>query len=265
MTDALTLAELGRQGIALSHIDIVDMHAHIDMPFGVPGDTGPAGIVASMDRMGIAATFISTSAPVSAEDARREIAAVLAGAQAYPGRLLAYLRPWPDLPPVTEQEAEQTFAQGFDGLKLYTDRGVTYTHPSYEPYLAVANRRRLPVLFHTWGGERDLGALRELSACFPEASLIAGHAGSCNEADYIALARDCANVTLDLTLSASPRGLVARFVAAVGAEKIVWGSDCALFSQGQQLGKVLGADIAEEEKRLILGGNARRLLARREP
>jgi predicted TIM-barrel fold metal-dependent hydrolase len=51
------------------------------------------------------------------------------------------------------------------------------------------------------------------------------------------------------------------FTAAVGAERIIWGSDITFLNQAHQLGRVIGADLSEEEKRLILGGNARRILA----
>jgi len=43
----------------------------------------------------------------------------------------------------------------------------------------------------------------------------------------------------------------------------VFGTDTPIRSYGMSLGKVLGASISEREKKLILGGNARRLLARR--
>jgi predicted TIM-barrel fold metal-dependent hydrolase len=58
---------------------------------------------------------------------------------------------------------------------------------------------------------------------------------------------------------------VERGVAAIGADKIVWGSDAYCYGLPQQIGKVLGAKISDADKEKILAGNARRILARRRP
>jgi predicted TIM-barrel fold metal-dependent hydrolase len=48
-------------------------------------------------------------------------------------------------------------------------------------------------------------------------------------------------------------------VKAVGAERVVYGSDMPFLSLPSGIGSVLWADIEESEKRLIFGENARRL------
>ena len=53
-----------------------------------------------------------------------------------------------------------------------------------------------------------------------------------------------------------------RLTAGAGAEKILFGSDCYFFSMTQQIGKVLGADLSDDEKQKILSGNALRILER---
>jgi len=65
---------------------------------------------------------------------------------------------------------------------------------------------------------------------------------------YVAMANEHANVYLDLAYSRSPRGLVAELVERVGVAKVVWGSDAYFFNQAQQIGKVLGARIADADK-----------------
>jgi predicted TIM-barrel fold metal-dependent hydrolase len=46
----------------------------------------------------------------------------------------------------------------------------------------------------------------------------------------------------------------------LGPERVIFGSDAAGRSFASQLGKVLGAEIRETLRRLILGGNLRRML-----
>jgi len=52
-------------------------------------------------------------------------------------------------------------------------------------------------------------------------------------------------------------------VAAIGADKIVWGSDAYCYGLPSCCGKVLGAKISDVDKVKILSGNAKRILARR--
>ena len=45
-----------------------------------------------------------------------------------------------------------------------------------------------------------------------------------------------------------------------GADRVLYGSDIALMDPRAQLGKIITADISEEAKRMVCGGNAARLL-----
>ena len=49
-------------------------------------------------------------------------------------------------------------------------------------------------------------------------------------------------------------------VRELGAERVVYGSDCAGRSFAPQLAKVQGGAIKEPEKELVLSGNLRRVL-----
>ena len=55
-------------------------------------------------------------------------------------------------------------------------------------------------------------------------------------------------------------GFTEMAVRELGPERIVYGSDVGGRSFGSQVGKVLGANISDEAKKMILGGNLRRLL-----
>jgi predicted TIM-barrel fold metal-dependent hydrolase len=51
-------------------------------------------------------------------------------------------------------------------------------------------------------------------------------------------------------------------VRELGAERVVFGSHLPSRSLGTELGKILFAGLSEAQKRLVLGGNYRRLLRR---
>ena len=61
------------------------------------------------------------------------------------------------------------------------------------------------------------------------------------------------------------RRKVRILVRAVGAEKILFATDCTYLAHGPQIAKVAFAQISEDEKRLIFGGNARRIFGNRLP
>ena len=55
-------------------------------------------------------------------------------------------------------------------------------------------------------------------------------------------------------------GMVEMAVRELGAERVMYGSDFGGRSYASQLAKVYGADLPESARRLILGGNIRRML-----
>lgn len=256
-----TLFQMARNGASLKTADIVDLHGHLGrFNFTIP-DLSAAGMVAAMDRLGIALTVCSHMRCMSA-DTTWGNDRVLEAMQAHPGRILGYFSVWPDSAAAVREEAVRRVGEGFAGFKAHNVNGFAYDDAAYAPAYELCEARGLPVLLHTWGDPKEFAQVRNLAARYPELALLLAHAGSANEAGYIAIAKECRHVYLDTAFSASPRGMIARLAREAGADKIVWGSDCYFFSPAQQIGKVLGAELSDEDKRKILSGNGRRLLAR---
>ena len=256
-----TLLEQARNGQCLAALGIVDLHAHFGRYLQAVPDLTAAGLVRVMDRLGVKTIMVSHMQCTSLY-ARRGNDEVLAAMRAFPGRILGYAVVSPVEGEVAG-ELRRCLANGFTGLKLHTSNSFVYTDPVYAEALGVANERRLPVLLHTWGSAADFAAVRELAAKYPAASFLMAHSGAGGgEVECLRIVKELENVYLDLAYSLGPRGLVERFVAGVGANRILYGSDCYFFSMTQQVGKVLGADISDEDKRMILSLNAQRLLAR---
>ena len=71
---------------------------------------------------------------------------------------------------------------------------------------------------------------------------------------------DSGIVAAHLAGSDPEAGFTEMAVRELGAERVIYGSDVPGRSFASQLAKVQGADIPHEAKRLILGGNLKRLL-----
>ncbi|OPZ83472.1 MAG: Amidohydrolase [bacterium ADurb.Bin429] len=250
-----------RQGQPLSDVEVVDLHGHLGRCTVPAADLSVETHIRTMDRIGVDCAVVSHTHCMS-WDATEGNDEVLAAMRAFPGRILGYVTLWPGDADAARREMELRVSQGFVGLKLHNSNGYRYTDPGYAAALDLANERRMPVLLHTWGDAPTFEDTRALAPRYPEAAFLLGHGGVLAEETYIALAREFTNVYLDPTMSRTPRGLWERLVEAVGAEKLTWGSDANFYSMTPHPGKVAGAKISEEAKRLILGGNARRLLER---
>jgi predicted TIM-barrel fold metal-dependent hydrolase len=123
------------------------------------------------------------------------------------------------------------------------------------------------IMQHTWfitGGKDRPGQttpaeLAELAAKFPRQKFLCAHAGG-EWQKGIRAVRDQQNILVETSGFDATAGFIEMAVRELGAERIVFGSHLPSRSLGTELGKVIGAEISERDKRLILGENYRQLL-----
>lgn len=258
-----TFQENARDGKAPG-LKIIDLHGHLGLcRFAIPR-TDPESIISTMNTLGIEKFFFShftntvTASTADSQVIHDQMHEII---RRFPKRIYGYISPVPAGREYVKAEMERRLNQGFAGIKLHCNNGFRYNTPEYDECYRIADDLRLIILFHTWGTPADFQEIREIAPKYPHAQIIMAHAGSQDTAGYIQIANDFKNVYLDTAFSRAPYGLVKQLVEGVGAEKVIWGSDCNYFGQTHQIGKVLGAHISEEAKCLILRGNAERLLA----
>jgi predicted TIM-barrel fold metal-dependent hydrolase len=143
------------------------------------------------------------------------------------------------------------------GIKLHVSHNLLeYDHPRVLPYFHLAVERDVPVLIHCFDGGRSVD---RVAAIEPKAVVIMGHMGGPNWPAGIDVAACHPNLYLEICCSCSEIGIVEQAVAAVGAERVLFGTDMPLLDPCSSLYKVYDAEIDEETKALILGGNIARL------
>ena len=157
---------------------------------------------------------------------------------------------------------------GHDRLKLYNQyklhaRGGTHyqashgtpcavlVHAAYLP--APEHQRQQPLTSHG----ADFAVASEK---YPDALLIHAHIGGGGDWEWTLRAlRDASpNVYVDVSGSNLDAGQVEMAVAELGAKRVLFGTDGTMAGS---VGKVLDADLTEEEQDLIFWRNAARLLA----
>ena len=136
-------------------------------------------------------------------------------------------------------------------------------HAAWDTIYEFAAERSLAEISHT-GGEptanpADFG---RAAARFPGANFVAGHSGNAEpyRSQAIAAARSTPNYFLETCSTFRTPGVIEQLVEGAGADRVLYGSDIPLMDPRAQIGKIITADIDEEAKKLVLGGNARRLL-----
>ena len=150
------------------------------------------------------------------------------------------------------------------GVKLWVAQHCD--DASLEPILKRAAELHAVVFQHTWlkitgnlPGESTPQELSTLAARHPDATIVCGHSGGDWELGLRAI-RARPNVYVDLGGSDPTAGFTEMAVRELGAERVIFGSDIGGRSYGSQLAKVYGAELSDETRRLILGGNLQRLL-----
>jgi predicted TIM-barrel fold metal-dependent hydrolase len=194
------------------------------------------------------------------------------------GRVSGLIPIDPGQPQESRRKMEEWIGDGpCVGIKYYggNPRGVTCSHPHNDPIIELAAELNAIVYVHTWmkvGGEpRRSGGSNEagestpvdvalLAKRFPDVPLVCGHSGGDWELGVRAV-RPWRNVFIEFSGSDPHSGQVDYTVAQVGAERLVWGGHGPSRSYATELSKVLDAELNGVQRRLILGGNLRRIAA----
>jgi predicted TIM-barrel fold metal-dependent hydrolase len=221
-------------------------------------------MVRMMDRIGIDQACVFSTLAITI-DMRGGNDLSLAAAHAFPDRLFAYTVVDPNRSDDVQDELMRCFEAGSRGIKFHTQlANYPFDGPAHESAFVFAHEHRLPLISHGVGSP-DI--LRRTARTYPDAHFIVAHAGAGGAGlsgdALLQVAVEEPNVYLDLCSSVGRFGAFARVVEQVGAAKLLYGSDAPWMCFTHQIGRVLLAPIAEEEKRAILGSNLAALLATR--
>ncbi len=149
---------------------------------------------------------------------------------------------------------------GFIGLKLL--HHCRCSEPMVFPLAEKAIELNVPILIHCGHCTPELKTGQEttltdpedvasLARRYPEAKLLQAHIGGGGDWEWgIKAIRDCENVWLDISGSGTESGMVEMAVDELGVDRVVFGTDNALYAG---VGKLQGADIPEEERETIFG------------
>lgn len=252
-------------------IRIWDMHTHLDGLLEGTPEARMGTLVRHMDRLGIERVILSQGYDQyirhpTPEQVREENNRVMRAVRHFPDRAYGSVYLSPLSVDFCLEEIDRCVRDGpMIGIgELETD--VRCNSPALDPIVERAVALKVPILQHTWiktngnePGESTPFDLVELAKRHPKAQFICGHTGGNWELGIRAI-RDAKNVCAGIAGSDPTSGFVEMAVRELGAERVVYGSDAGGRSFASQLAKVMGAEVPDSAKELILGGNVRHLL-----
>ncbi len=153
-----------------------------------------------------------------------------------PERIRTYITVNPNDTAHALEEISRCAERGAVGVKLAASRRAD--DPLLDPIATAAERRHFPILHHIWqhrtrewpGQEISDGAdLGRLALRHPAVPFILAHIGGGGDYRHtFAAVAHIPNVYLDLSGSGVDRGMLDDAVRAVGARRILWGSDITM-------------------------------------
>ena len=248
---------------------IWDAHSHLH---SAPGDTPEARmemLIRCADRLGIERLILSQgySADLhpTPDQLREENNRVMRAVRRFPERAYGSVYLSPSFLDFSLQEFDRCVRDGpMVGVgELEADKRCNA--PEMDPIVERAISVKAPILQHTWlkrdgneTGESTPYDLVELARRHHDANFICAHTGGDWERG-VRIIRNTKNICAEMAGFDPTAGAVEMAVRELGPERVVYGSDVGGRSFASQLAKVMGADIPDSAKELVLGGNLRRL------
>src|SRR3954447_24651176 len=256
---------------AVRRFRIWDGHTHLH---SAPGDTPEARmevLIRCADRLGIERIILSQgfSADLhpTREQLREENNRVMRAVRRFPERAYGSVYLSPSFLDFSLQEFDRCVRDGPMVGVGELEADMRCNAPELDPIVERAISMKAPILQHTWmkldgnlPGESSPYDLVELAQRHSNANFICAHTGGDWERG-IRIIRNAKNIWAEVAGFDPTAGVVEMAVRELGPERVVYGSDVGGRSFASQLAKVLGADIPDSAKELVLGANVRRLFA----
>jgi predicted TIM-barrel fold metal-dependent hydrolase len=264
----------------LVQLRIWDMHYHGFMNGGIPAHEENLFYV---ERMGIERMLSldiagTTNDPLGSSLSAEKKGEIRAYLEQHADRVSGLIPIDPSQPVESCSKMEEWIENGpCIGIKYYggNPRGVVCSHESNDAIIRLAAELNAVIYIHTWmkiggqprrpGGDNVRGESTPMDVAllarrFPEVPLVCGHSGGDWELGVRAV-RPHENVFIEFSGSDPHSGQVDYTVRELGASRLIWGGHGPSRSYSTELSKVLDADLSQEQRLQIFGGNLRKIAA----
>jgi len=240
---------------------VIDGHAHVGTSQVLQISIDAAQLLGVADELGFERVFV-THVTSLFYDMREGNDLLGKDLKRFADRLIGYVTiPNHRLGQVASDEIRRCVEHyGMRGVKMYSHPESPITEATSTAILETAADYRLPVLGHFTPSECDV-----LMHRVPQAIVVMAHMGGQpyalgNWHLAVEVASRHSNLYLDTASSQIDNGMLEHAAKHIGPEKILFGTDVPLLDPWVQRAKVEEAEISDEARGLIMGGNLQRLL-----
>lgn len=248
----------------------IDMHCHVWQMDN--WEKSSDHLVACGEALGITelwcSSIISAGKLAPAEEIPPHNNTILSAMKRHPKRIRGWCFVIPGHFQASLHEIDRCLDAGMVGVKLYNQYWIN--DPAVYPVIERAIERKVPILEHAGYPMPPFDAAQphishgkhftEVSQRYPEAMLI--HAHIAGGGDWEHTVRDMRNaspnVYIDVSGSNLDDGAIEFAVNEMGSERVLFGTDGTMAGS---VGRVLEADLTEEQREQIFWGNTERILA----
>lgn len=255
-------------------IPVLDSHTHLIEEGGGTGSGWPM-LGGDIDRMialyrtiGIRKMSIAPWVGINGGDATAGNRIAEEARRKYPGEVECFARIDPNYGEDVASEAERWhIGRKFKGMKpYYYNERIKYTDEVYAPWWKLANKLKLYALVDPaiQSNGDYMAQIDELATLYPEVSIFMDHGGRSFEIaeQYAQVANRHRNVSIQLTITKVTLGAIEYLAGAVGADKVLFGTDSPMRDPRPQVGWLAYANLSLTDKMQIFGGNFQRILER---
>ena len=244
-------------GDPLDDVLIIDVHVHWGKWLTMHLPAAEEGIVDAIRRSGVSKACINGILNPDVAQGNDQVAAAV---RRHPDDLIGFAALNPYQPRPMVDELRRCIEElGMRGLKVhqmvaapgYTPFPIDPLDEQWTKVWAYLNEHELPVLWHGVVSE-------EVIASFPRVPFMMAH-GSSSPGTFRKMAH-YPNFHIETASTQNTRWYLAEAIEALGPTRVLWGTDAPLDDFAHRWGFVLDSDLSEDEQRLVLGGNAARLL-----
>ncbi len=164
-------------------------------------------------------------------------------------------------------EADFIVAAGLRGIKLHPDfQAIHPDAPEMDPLYAACRARALCIVFHAGDPRQSYSHPARIAAVarrHPDLHILAAHMGGWNQWQLgcdLLLPYPQVRVDTSSTIPFLDPASMLRLIRAFGADRVLFGSDYPMWHPGEELKRFLALPLTAQERRAILGDNARKLL-----
>ena len=247
--------EFGRSGVRPEKMTFYDVHGHLgenNAHYHVPGSS-LNNVVGEMDRLGLSKVCVMSFAGVYSDEIfGNDI--VADAISRFPDRFIGFtlLNPNRGRKEMLK-ELQRGRKLGMRGIKLIPPyQGYPVDGPLIDVACEWANDHRQIIINHSWGSPSQM---ERLVKTYPNACFVTAHTTTA----YADIIKKYPNLFVCSVPLLRPRACE-EVVAAIGADRFLFGTDLLDLPIAWNLGPIIFARITTQEKRLILGENLKRIL-----